>query len=224
LWPWERKVYQSFKKYFCSHTLYYFYTIDKYRSLMKVYVVDNGGQWTHREWRVLKYLGVDTKIVPNTTPFRDLENVDGLILSGGAPSVATDSNLMGNNGEYLDKANYPIMGICAGMQFFSEHFGGKLGPGTVPEFGKVELKVLSHDDLFKGLPSEFVVWASHNDEVKVAPEGFEVTATSTSCPVEGIRSLTRPIYGVQFHPEVENTENGPEIFRNFLDIVAGYEK
>lgn len=189
---------------------------------MKVYVVDNGGQWTHREWRVLKYLNVDTKIVPNTTPFDDLKEVDGLILSGGAPSVATDANRMGNNGEYLDKADFPILGICAGMQFLSEHFGGKLGPSVTPEFGKVELKVRSHDDIFRGLPSEFNVWASHNDEVKVVPEGFEVTASSPTCPVEAVRSLKRPIFGVQFHPEVENTEHGPQIFKNFLEIVLEY--
>ena len=187
---------------------------------MKVYVVDNGGQWTHREWRVLKYLGVDTRIVPNTTPFDDISDVDALVLSGGAPSVASDTGRMGNNGEYLDKAEFPILGICAGMQFMSEHFGGKLGPGNIPEFGKVELKIVSHGDLFRGLPSEFNVWASHNDEVKEIPPGFEITAESQTCRVEAIRSLTRPLFGVQFHPEVENTENGPEIFRNFLDIVS----
>jgi GMP synthase (glutamine-hydrolysing) len=129
---------------------------------------------------------------------------------------------MRNNGEYLDKAEFPILGICAGMQFLSEHFGGTLGPGNVPEFGKVELKVIFHEDLFRGLPSEFNVWASHNDEVKTVPEGFEVTASSPSCPVEAVRSLKKPIYGVQFHPEVENTENGPRIFQNFLDIVSEY--
>ena len=77
---------------------------------------DNGGQWTHREWRVLRYLKVDTKIIPNTTPFEEIKDIDGLILSGGAPSVATDAGRMGNNGEYLDKAEYPIFGICAGMR------------------------------------------------------------------------------------------------------------
>ncbi|MBR2255501.1 MAG: bifunctional DNA-formamidopyrimidine glycosylase/DNA-(apurinic or apyrimidinic site) lyase, partial [Candidatus Methanomethylophilaceae archaeon] len=102
---------------------------------MKIYVVDNGGQWTHREWRVLRYLKVDTKIVPNTTPLAEIQDADGLILSGGAPSVASDADRMGNNGEYLDGFHGPILGICAGMQFLCEHFGGSLGPGTVPEFG-----------------------------------------------------------------------------------------
>ena len=188
---------------------------------MKVYVIDNGGQWTHREWRVLRDLGANTRIVPNTTPFDDISDADAIVLSGGAPSVATDAARMGNNGEYLDRAECPILGICAGMQFLSEHFGGALGPSVVPEFGKVELKVLLKEDIFRGLPSEFNVWASHNDEVKVVPEGFEVTAMSPTCPVEAVRCLTRPIYGVQFHPEVENTENGQRIFQNFLDIISG---
>ena len=61
---------------------------------MKVYIVDNGGQWTHREWRVLKYLDVETKIVPNTTPFEELKDLDGLILSGGSPNVASDKDAM----------------------------------------------------------------------------------------------------------------------------------
>lgn len=191
---------------------------------MRVYVVDNGGQWTHREWRVLKYLKVETKIVPNTTPFDDLKDLDGLVLSGGAPSVATSHELMGNNGVFLDRAEYPILGICAGMQYMSEHFGGKLGPSSVSEFGKVTLNVSSHDDIFKGMPDIFDVWASHNDEVKEMPPGFEITASSSTCPVEGIRCIDRPLYGVQFHPEVENTEHGPEMFQNFLDIIEERRK
>ena len=190
---------------------------------MKVYVIDNGSQWTHREWRVLRYLKVDTKIVPNTTPFDELKDLDGLILSGGAPNVATETAAMGNNGEYLDKADFPILGVCAGMQFLCEHFGGTLGPGSTPEFGAVPLKVDDHDDLFKGLPDEFTVWASHNDEVKTVPNGFDVIAHSDSCPNEAVRCRDRPIWGVQFHPEVENTEHGVEIFQNFLRIIEEHD-
>ena len=116
---------------------------------MKIYVVDNGGQWTHREWRVLKYMDVDTKIIPNTTPFDELGDVDALVLSGGAPSVATEADAMGNNGEYLDKADFPILGICAGMQFLSEHFGGTLGPADSPEFSSVDLHITDHECLFR---------------------------------------------------------------------------
>src|SRR2546422_676067 len=103
---------------------------------MRVYVVDNGGQWTHREWRVLKYLGVETKIVPNTTPVGELKGVDGLVLSGGAPRVGVDASAMGRNGEYIDRAGVPVLGICAGHQYMALHLGGDAKPSKVPEFGK----------------------------------------------------------------------------------------
>ncbi|MBE6524522.1 MAG: GMP synthase subunit A [Thermoplasmata archaeon] len=189
---------------------------------MKVYVIDNGSQWTHREWRVLRYLKVDTEVVPNTTPYREIAGADGLILSGGAPNVSAEKSAMGNNGEYLDKFNGPILGVCAGMQFMCEHFGGKLGPGTVPEFGAVDLKVTNHSDIFKDLPDRMTVWASHNDEVKALPKGFEAIACSESCPYEAVHCLDRPLFGVQFHPEVENSEYGTEVFQNFLNVVKKY--
>lgn len=191
---------------------------------MKVYVIDNGGQWTHREWRVLKYLKVDTKIVPNNTPFEELADIDGLILSGGSPSVASEAGRMGRNGEYLDKATFPVLGICAGMQFTSTHFGGAIGPADRPEFGKATLHVEKDGDLFDGLPREFTVWQSHNDEVKVLPSEFEVLAHTDSCKIEAIRHRSRPIYGLQFHPEVENTEYGYDIFKNFLKVVERAKK
>jgi len=186
---------------------------------VKVYIIDNGGQWTHREWRVLRYLKVDAKIVPNTTPFENIADADGIILSGGSPNVAADVDAMGNNGLYLDRFEGPIFGICAGMQFISTHFGGVLGQGTVPEFGKVDLRISDHNGLFNGIPDEIAVWASHNDEVKEVPKDFIVSASSKDCAVEGIRHRTRPIYGVQFHPEVEHTEHGVKMFENFLGII-----
>ena len=108
--------------------------------MAKIYVVDNGGQWTHREWRTLKYLNVDTEIVTNTTPFKDLDKkcVDGLVLSGGAPRIGLESKL-GNCAEYLEISDFPIMGICAGHQFTARYYGGEVKSSKVPEFGKVEL-------------------------------------------------------------------------------------
>jgi GMP synthase (glutamine-hydrolysing) len=191
---------------------------------MKVYVVDNGGQWTHREWRVLKYLKVDTKIVPNTTPFAELHDVDALVLSGGAPRVAEEASRMGNNGEYLDRAEFPVLGICAGMHFMSSHFGGATAPAKLPEFGKATLTVDDEDDLFIGLPRQFTVWESHNDEVVRLPPVLKVLAHSDSCPIEAVRYIGRPIYGLQFHPEVENTEYGYDIFQNFLKVVEAWHR
>lgn len=184
---------------------------------LKVYVVDNGGQWTHREWRVLRDIGADCKMVPNTTPFEELD-VDGLVLSGGAPRIGTEAIKLGKTAEYLDKAMFPIYGICVGMQFMAMHFGGEAGPAKVPEYGKVDLVVDVEDALFSGLPNRFVAWESHNDEVRKLPRVFEVLAHSDNCKVQAYRHRKRPLFATQFHPEVEQTENGYEIFRNFLEV------
>ena len=191
---------------------------------MKVLVVDNGGQWTHREWRVLKYLKVDTRIIPNSTPFEQLGDPDALVLSGGSPSVACEAGRMGNNGEFLDRFEGPILAICAGHQFMCTHFGGSIGPAIKPEFGKAILHVLSDGDIFSGLPRQFQVWESHNDEVKVLPEVFDLLARTDDCPIEAVKHRGKPFYGLQFHPEVENTEHGYEIFQNFLKVVESWKR
>src|SRR5512137_1261085 len=98
---------------------------------MRILVVDNGGQWTHREWRVLRDLNVECDIVPNTTPLSDIK-ADGLVLSGGAPRVGVDAQKMGKCGEYID-SGLPVLGICAGHQFMATYLGGKSGPSKVPE-------------------------------------------------------------------------------------------
>src|SRR5438046_8825092 len=139
---------------------------------MHVYGVDKGGQWTHREWRVLKYLGFDTESVPNDSPVSDLKEVDGLVLSGGAPRVGIDPEQMGKNGEYLDAFRGPILGICAGHQFMATHLGGAAAPAKVPEFGKSVVKVHEPDVLFEGLPDRLEVCESHNAEGTTIPPGF----------------------------------------------------
>lgn len=184
----------------------------------RILVVDNGGQWTHREWRVLRYLGVETKIVPNTTTFDELRDVDGLVLSGGAPRVGIGDSL-GRCSEYLDKAPYPILGICAGHQFMATHFGGKASPGELPEFGLAEVVRDGRDDtILDGVPERFKAWESHNDEVSVLPKEFVRLAHSDNCRVQAMRHERRDLFGLQFHPEVEHTEHGDRIFRNFVAI------
>ena len=183
----------------------------------RVYVIDNGGQWTHRIWRVLREIGCETKIIPNTTPVSEID-ADALVLSGGAPRVAWESPRLGNCTDYLNEFHGPIMGICVGLQLMAIHCGGKAGPSKVPEYGLAKIRVIEEDDLFKGLPKGFLVWESHNDEVKDAP-GFRVLAVSENCGVQAVKHLEKPYYGVQFHPEVNNTEHGEEIYRNFVSVV-----
>ena len=185
--------------------------------MVRIYVVDNGGQWTHREWRVLKYLDVESEIVPNHTPWEKLADLDGLVLSGGAPRVGL-SDTLGECGAYLEKAPYPILGICAGEQFMARHYGGSVAPGKIPEFGRTEMVLdePSGGTILAGLPEKSIVWESHNDEVSRVPSSFKVLAHSANCPVQAIEHATLPRYGLQFHPEVEHTQHGEQIFRNFL--------
>jgi GMP synthase (glutamine-hydrolysing) len=182
---------------------------------VKIPVVDNGGQWTHREWRVLRDLGAESRIVPNTSTLEELD-ADGIVLSGGALSLEGSATL-GRVGEWIDRVGVPVLAICVGHQFLARHFGGTVARGG-PEFGSIDLTVDRPDHpLFEGLPGKFRAWASHNDQVVTAPTGWTVLAHSSACPIEGIAHPDRPLWGVQFHPEVEHTEGGREIFRHFVD-------
>jgi GMP synthase (glutamine-hydrolysing) len=145
-------------------------------------------------------------------------DADGLVLSGGAPRLGLASSHLGNCTDYLNEFQGPILGICVGLHFMALHCGGSVGPARLPEYGLAKIRVLEEDDLFKGLPKEFSVWESHNDEVKKAP-GFRVLAVSDNCSVQAMKQKFKPHYGVQFHPEVNDTEHGAEILGNFLEVV-----
>jgi len=188
--------------------------------MIKVFVVDNGGQWTHREYRVLKYLGVETEIIENTTPPEKIlkGGVDALVFSGGSPSISFELQKLGKLGDYI-KLGIPILGICAGAQFIGSYYGSKVGTANIPEYGKAEINIVEKDDLFLGLPDRFYAWENHNDEIKELPPDFELLASSKNCKIQAFRHKNKKIFGVQFHPEVENTEYGKEIFQNFLKII-----
>jgi GMP synthase (glutamine-hydrolysing) len=180
-------------------------------------VIDNGGQWTHREWRMLRYMGVDTQILSNNTPVSELRELNGLILSGGAARVGLTGEL-GNCAAYLD-LDIPIMGICAGHQFMAGHYGGRAAEAPSPEFGAATINLVDGGGpLFAETPDTQTVWESHNDEVVELPEGFRITASSESCEIQAMENEELNRFGLQFHPEVNDSEYGAKIFQNFVDI------
>ena len=182
-------------------------------------VVDNGGQWTHREWRMLRYLGVDTQIIENTTPISELRELDGLILSGGAARIGLTGEL-GNCAAFLE-LDIPILGICAGHQFMARHYGGDAREAPEPEYGAMEIKLQNGGGkIFAGTNETQTVWESHNDEVHEVPAGFFITASSDSCIVQGMENEKGDRFGLQFHPEVNDSEFGKEMFENFVKICA----
>ncbi len=185
---------------------------------MRIDVIDNGGQWTHREWRVLKNLGVESEIRPNTVSPQELDNLDGLVLSGGAPSIVSELEKLGNISDMMDRHSFPFLGICVGAQFIALKFGGKVGPGSTPEYGGTRISFHDTGGIFNGIPGAITAWENHNDEIKELSGDFVLAGSSDTCMVQAFYHRTKPYYGVQFHPEVRNTEFGEQIFNNFIEV------
>ncbi len=182
---------------------------------MRIYVVNNYGQYNHLIYRTLRDLGVETRLISNETLPENLEKIelDGLVIGGG-PSVDRSGYSM----EYIRNLDIPILGICLGHQLISMAFGGEVRRGEKGGFAEVEIRIVEENDLFHGFGERIRVWASHADEVSFMPEDFKLLATSDICEVEAMKHVTKPIYGVQWHPEVAHTEKGEETYRNFVLI------
>lgn len=186
---------------------------------LKIFVINNYGQFCHLIHRTVRDLDMDSRIMPNTTPVDDIlaEEPDGLILSGG-PSM----NRVGLCSEYVQQIDRPILGICLGHQLIARTYGGKTSSGTSGGFADIDVEILEEDDILKGLAPTTSVWASHGDEVTAMPEGFIHLARSQVCEIEAMRHQKRPIYGVQWHPEVAHTEKGEDLFLNFFEVCESY--
>jgi GMP synthase (glutamine-hydrolysing) len=146
----------------------------------------------------------------------------GIVLSGGPASVY-DEDVPGLDASILD-VGAPILGICYGMQLVAHAEEAAVESGR-REYGRAEMRIEEPDDLFHGFdPSERItVWMSHGDHVDAPPPGYETLGSTESLPVAAFRSTDRPIYGVQFHPEVAHTPRGDEILSNFLFRVCDCE-
>ncbi|MEA1930978.1 GMP synthase subunit A [Halohasta litorea] len=180
--------------------------------MTRIVVIDNHGQFTHLEHRALRDLGVDTELIDNDVDPAAVE-ADGIVLSGGP-----DMDRAGRSAEYLD-LDVPVLGICLGMQLIAEELGGSTGSGDYGGYADVTVEILDEEDpLIGSLAPETRVWASHADEVKTVPDGFTHTGTSDVCGIEAMSDTDRDLYGVQWHPEVIHTEEGEEVFENFVDI------
>ena len=183
--------------------------------MTRIAVIDNHGQFTHLEQRALRDLGVDADLVDNETD-PDEVDADGIVLSGGP-----DMDRAGRSADYLDR-DVPVLGICLGMQLIATELGGSVGSGEYGGYADVTVDILDDEDpLIGSLAPDTRVWASHADEVKTLPDGFERTGTSDVCGIEAMSDTDRDLYGVQWHPEVIHTEQGEEVFENFRDICEG---
>lgn len=188
---------------------------------MKILVVNNHGQYNHRIHRTLHYLKIPSEIIPNSTALEKIEEKEpaGIILGGG-PSIERAGNCF----KYVEELDYPILGICLGHQIIAKAYGGEIGAAGIESYAKIEISIRDENDIFKGMGDKMQVWASHKDEVRTLPNGFKLLADSSICNIEAMKHEEKPLYGIQFHPEVYHTENGPKLFENFYEVCKNYIK
>src|SRR5690606_35512967 len=132
---------------------------------------------------------------------------NGIILSGGPKSV-NDNDAPEYNSE-IDNFDVPIFGICYGVQLLCDiRIKGSVEKAEKREFGRAHIIIDKPDSLLKDVPNDTVVWMSHGDHINKLPEEFEITAHTKNAPVAAIQHKIKPIYGVEFHPEVVHSEHG----------------
>ena len=193
-------------------------------SHQNVIVLDFGGQYNQLIARRVRECGVYCEVKPCTMPLEELKamNPIGIIFTGGPNSVYLPDS------PQVDPAIFelgiPILGICYGCQLMAHTLGGRVTAATADsarEYGKTKTYFNTDCKLFKGLPTEGISWMSHGDYMEKVPEGFDLVAHSDACPNVAICDESRNFYGVQYHPEVNHTEHGTDMIRNFLYEACG---
>ncbi|MFC0042785.1 glutamine-hydrolyzing GMP synthase [Metabacillus iocasae] len=188
-----------------------------------IVVLDFGSQYNQLITRRIREFGVYSELHPHTITAEEIKalNPKGIIFSGGPNSVYGENAF--HCDENIFELGIPVLGICYGMQLMTHHFGGKVEAASHREYGKATINVQNDSLMYHELPKEQVVWMSHGDLVVQTPEGFEVDATSISCPIAGMSNKDKKMYGVQFHPEVRHSVHGNELLKNFVFEVCEAE-
>ena len=178
-------------------------------------VLDFGSQYAHLIAKRIRHLGAYTKIFSPSAKENLLQDAKGIVLSGGPASVSsTDIPEFNSNILNLD---LPILGLCYGHQLIAKEFGGAIANTGKGEFGKAILQQTSDFPLWQNVSFPNQVWMSHQDSVTKCPPDFEVTGVTESGNVAAMRHRKRRIYTLQFHPEVNDTEQGQKMLDNFIN-------
>jgi GMP synthase (glutamine-hydrolysing) len=181
-----------------------------------IVILDFGSQYAQLIARRVRDHNVYSVLARPDVSAKELSglNLKGMIFTGG-PSSVYEAGAPRCKKEVLD-LGVPILGICYGMQIACQMLGADIKGAPSGEYGRASLKVLRDDPLLRGVPAETTVWMSHGDQVRTLNEDFIPLAATPTCPVAAVRHKSKPVYGVQFHPEVAHTPHGNEIFVNFL--------
>ncbi len=190
----------------------------------RILILDFGSQYTQLIARRVREIGVFSEIRAWDMSEEEIRayNPKGIILAGGPESVHELNSPRAP--EVVFTLGVPVFGICYGMQTMAEQMGGAVEGSNVREFGYAQVKVLGDSAIFKDIKDHvdhdgnalLDVWMSHGDKVTKMPAGFEVLASTPSCPIAGMYNEEKKFYGVQFHPEVTHTLQGQRIFEHFV--------
>jgi len=186
-----------------------------------ILIIDFGSQTTHLIGRRIKDFGVEVQIVSPEDSLREIKKYQpsGLILSGGPSSVYEKNSPTVD--KKIFKLGIPILGICYGWQLSAQLLGGKVIKGN-KEYGPTKVQRLEKSPLFENIKAkELEVWMSHGDEVISLPVGFDYHVSTPKVKAAGVGDFEKKIYGVQFHPEVEHTQEGKRILQNFVQLICG---
>lgn len=193
----------------------------------RILILDFGSQTTQLIARRVREAGVYCEIHPCTLSATEVAAMEpmGLILSGGPCSVYDEDAPQFDTGLLdLKKRNsgkpVPILGICYGLQAMAHALGGGVEASERREFGRSNLE-RAEGALFKDFPEGSPVWMSHGDHLTRLPDDFEAVASTANAPIAAVASRDRPLFGVQFHPEVVHTEHGTTLVKNFVIDLCG---
>jgi len=195
----------------------------------KILILDFGSQYTQLIARRVREVGVYSEIRAFDMTDEEIRdyNPKGIILAGGPESVTVGESPRAP--QLVFELGIPVLGICYGMQTMAEQLGGSVEGSDIHEFGYAQVKVegnsrllhevVDHIDHEEGRLLD--VWMSHGDKVTAIPDGFELMASTESCPIAGMFNAEKEFYGIQFHPEVTHTLQGMRMFEHFvLEICA----
>ena len=185
-------------------------------------ILNFGGQYNQLIARRVRECGVYCEVISRKTPIEEIKKrkPTGIIFTGGPNSVYAE------NAPRIDKEIFelgiPVLGICYGCQLMAFTLGGTVSTAEMREYGKTETNYDVQSKLFNELPEKGISWMSHTDYISKLPDGFKASAYSDSCPAAAIENEDKKLYGIQFHPEVNHTENGVAMLKNFLYNVCGF--
>lgn len=185
-------------------------------------LIDNYDSFTYNLLHFLGELGADVEVKRNDAITADQAvngGYEGIVLSPGP----CDPDQAGICLDVVAKApdDLPILGVCLGHQTIGQHFGGKVVRSPAPMHGKISQVSHESQGVFAGLPNPLTCTRYHSLMVDTDgfPDALEITATSDDGVIQGLQHKTRPIFGVQFHPESIASEHGHELLKNFIDIA-----